>query len=219
MVHLQNSNLPSSMPKNSLTLAKHEVILFHQKRELTELMGIETRNKYEILDANKSIIGFAAEQQKGLFGFLARQFFGHWRKFDIYFYNNDRNIVIHAHHPFRFLFQRLEIFDGNGKPLGAIQQRFSILTKKFDVINHLGLSVLEISSPIWKPWTFPFLQNGRQVAMVKKKMSGIFNEIFTDKDNFILEYTDANLREDLRCLVLAGCLFIDLQYFERKANR
>ena len=38
-----------------------------------------------------------------------------------------------ARHPFRLFFQRLEVFDEAGVFVGAIQQRFSILTKRFDV--------------------------------------------------------------------------------------
>jgi hypothetical protein len=56
------------------------------------------------------------------------------------------------------------------------------------------------------------------VATVEKKWSGLLTEAFTDKDNFAVKYDDPNLSNEERQLVLAAALFIDLQYFERKAN-
>ena len=39
-----------------------------------------------------------------------------------------------------------------------------------------------------------------------------------DADNFQIEFADPSLPEDDRALILASGLFIDLQYFERKAE-
>jgi hypothetical protein len=39
-----------------------------------------------------------------------------------------------------------------------------------------------------------------------------------DKDNFEIEFTDAGLRNDERLLMLAASIFVDLQYFEKKAR-
>src|SRR6478752_4271537 len=103
-------------------------LMILQKRELAELFGIETRNKYSI-EAGGAPFAFAAEQGKGGLAFLARMFFGHWRTFEIHFFDEARQLVLRAVHPFRFLFQRLEVFAADGRMLGAIQQRFSVFSK------------------------------------------------------------------------------------------
>jgi uncharacterized protein YxjI len=203
-----------------MQLTGHRALYIRQRREIAELFGFETRNKYEVTDEGGRLIGYAAEQQKGILGFLLRSFLGHWRRFDIHVWDPERRLVINAHHPFRFLFQRLEVTDAGGQYLGAVQQRFAILSKRFDVEGPRGETIMTVSSPIWKIWTFPFSRGGVQAALVEKKWSGLLKEAFTDSDNFRVSYEPAvNLGENERRLVLAAALFIDLQYFEAKANR
>ncbi len=193
-------------------------LFIHQRRELAEFFGFETRNKYEMVDAEGKVVAFAAEQGKGLLGLAMRYFFGHWRSFEIHFFNPQRQLVLIAKHPFRFIFQRLEISTPQGLRLGAVQQRFSIFSKRFDVEGPQGQGLFEISSPIWKIWTFDFRRRGQVVASVKKKWSGGFSEIFTDRDNFAVEFQDPQLTQAERILTVASGMFIDLQYFERKAD-
>lgn len=201
-----------------IDLSSHKNLVVRQTFEVAEWFGFETRNKYEILDENKIPVAFAAEQQKGFFGWLLRQFLGHWRSFDVHIFNNQRQVVMHAHHPFRFIFQRLEIKDAQGRFLGSIQQRFSILSKRFDVQNARGMTVMEVASPIWRIWTFEFFHGNKLVAAIRKKWSGLFSEMFTDRDNFLVEFSDPTLSNEEKQLVLAAAIFVDLKYFEDKAG-
>jgi len=191
-------------------------LLVHQVHEFGEWIGFETRNKYQIMNENKVLLGYAAEQQKGILGFLLRQYLGHWRKFDVHFFNNDRQIAYVAHHPFRWFFERIEVRDSAGKYLGAIQKRFSILSKRFDIENEKGMTVLEVASPIWRIWTFTFMSRNQKVAEVRKKWSGLISEAFTDRDNFEVEFIDRNMTPAEKSLVLVSSVFVDLLYFERK---
>jgi uncharacterized protein YxjI len=200
------------------TIVSHQRLLVKQVFELGEIFGFETRNKYRICDDIGRDLGYAAEQQKGFFGFLFRQWLGHWRKFDIHFFTTDRRPFMIAHHPFRWFFQRLEIFDVSGQRLGAIQRRFSILSKQFHIENAMGRLLMEVHSPIWKPWTFPFRHQGREVACIRKKWSGIGYEMLTDRDNFLVEFSDVNMSVVDRSLVLAAAVYIDMLFFEQKAH-
>ena len=150
-----------------------------------------------------------------------RQFLGHWRTFEIHFFDANRNAFLVARHPFRFLFKRLEVFDADSNhQIGALQQRFGIIYKRFDVTLADGRVVLRVASPLWRIWTFPFhSQDGRERAVITKKWSGALKEIFTDADNFAVQFNDPNLGGDERKLLLAAGIFIDLIYFEAKANR
>lgn len=200
------------------TLQKQNQIIVRQRRELVELLGFETRNKYEICDENGNVIGFCAEQQKGLLGIVMRQFLGHWRTFDLHFFDNERREVLIVKHPFRFFFQRLEIYTPAGGYLGALQQRFAILRKKFDVENAQGQVVMHMDSGLFQFWTYPFRKGSMEVAVIRKKWSGALKEIFTDADNFQISFGHSNLNEVERILILAAGVFIDLQYFEAKGS-
>ncbi len=200
-------------------ILKQQTLLVAQQRELVELIGIETRNQYAITAGEGGgILAYAAEQQSGVLGFLVRQFLGHWRTFSISIYDSGWNPALVAHHPFCWLFQRLEISTAEGRRLGVLQQRFSLLTKRFDVEDAAGRVRLTVSSPLWRIWTFPFMKGGRQMALVTKKWAGLLSEAFTDKDRFRVEYQDSRLTAEERQLILAAALFIDLQYFESKAG-
>lgn len=188
-----------------------------QRKELGELFGYESRNKYEILLGGQPWL-YAVEQGRDFLGILMRQFFGHFRKFEIHVFDTARTQLLRIVHPFRFWFQRLDVFGASGEPIGAIQERFAIFHKRFDVLDASGRVLLEVSSPLWKPWTFAFNEGGQERALVQKKWSGLGRELFTDADNFRIGYS-AGLAAPAKILVLAAALFIDLQYFERKASQ
>ncbi|MFN7684877.1 MAG: phospholipid scramblase-related protein [Oligoflexia bacterium] len=201
-------------------------ILVRQRRELAELFGFETRNKYSIELESGQTIGFAAEQQKGLLGFLLRQFLGHWRRFHFFIFDDSKVPILRAKHPFRFLFKRIELyamdFAKNETLAGAIQQRFAILSKRFDIEGPDGRVLFEVRSPFFKIWTFPVkkteLGQTREVARITKKWKGLLAEAFTDTDLFKIEFLDPTLGEQERALMTAAGLYVDLQYFERKAG-
>lgn len=199
-----------------MNLSEQNTIYIKQRKELAELFGFETRNKYEICSEDGNVIGFAAEQGKGIFGFLLRSFLGHWRRFEIHVFNNDRELEFKAVHPFRIFFQRLEIFDKNENLIGALQQRFAILSKKFDFETPSGDVLYSVSSPFWRIWTFPIKKNGEEIAKIEKKWSGGLKEIFTDADNFKVSF--ASIEENGKKLITCAAIFVDLQYFEKKAS-
>lgn len=189
-----------------------------QRKELTEvLLGVETRNKYELREPSGQVVGFAAEQGKGFLALIARSFLGHWRTFDIDVFDAARALLLRAHHPFRFFFQRLEVFDAQGQLLGALQQRWAFFSKRFDVLDAGGRVLLEMRSGLFRVWTFPFFRGAQEVARIEKKWSGFVVEAFTDADRFRLAF-GGQVSPAERRLLLAAALFVDLQYFEKTAG-
>lgn len=190
-----------------------------QRRELAELFGFETRNKYEIMNAQGQSIGFCAEQQKGLLGFLFRQFLGHWRSFELHFFDQNRRVEMTATHPFRWFFQALHVKGPTGKDIGSIERRFAIFAKHFDVHDEFGRLKFEMRSGFLSFWTFPFTDaRGREVAVLRKRWSGGLKEFFTDADNFQIEFQSPDLSAEERLLILASAIYVDLLYFEAKGN-
>lgn len=210
------------MPSDLVPLDRHQELFVVQKKELAELFGFETRNKYAIETSENGVVrplAYAAEQGKGFLGAVARYFMGHWRTFELHVFDTQRALWFRAVHPFRFFFQRLEVVMADGRAVGAIQQRFAFVSKKFDVVDVSGRTLLTVRSPLWKPWTFTFNKNESttEAAIVQKKWSGMLTEVFTDADRFRVGYSHG-LSLDERVLVLAAALFIDLVYFEKNAS-
>lgn len=204
---------------DSSSLLSSSALIIRQRRELAELFGFETRNKYEIVGETGQVVGFAAEQRQGFFGMIFRQFLGHWRRFEVHFFDKHKQLLLIAKQPFRFFFQRLEIRLANEQKVGAIQQRFAILKKRFDVHDSTGAVVFTMSSGFWSFWTFKFFDgSGSEIARIEKKWSGMLSEMFTDRDNFRLQLGSPGLSGHQRYLLLAAAIFIDLNYFEKKAG-
>jgi uncharacterized protein YxjI len=199
-------------------LAESQQLIVTQRKELAELLGVESRNKYEIVNARGAAVGFAAEQGHGFLAFLFRQALGHLRTFDVTFFDQARQVMMVAHHPFRWFFQRFEIRGPEGASIGSLQRRWGIFHRVFDLCDASDTVLLSVSSPLWKPWTFEFLRDGRPVAAVRKKWSGLLREAFLDADNFQIEFAPGPLSQTERKLLLAAAVFIDLIYFERKAS-
>lgn len=199
-------------------LVRGTAFVVSQKRELAELVGIESGNRYSIETESGVNVGYAAEQSKGVTAFLARQILGHWRTFEVTVFDADRQPVLHAKHPFRWILHELEIDDPTGRRLGVVKQRFTLLSKRFDVVDSVGEVILSVASPVWKLWTFPFYRGDREVACVKKRWSGTIGELLTDADKFRIELAAPELSADERLLIVAASLFIDLIYFEAKAG-
>lgn len=205
------------MGNSLIPLTQTRAIAIRQRVELAELIGFETRNKYEILDESGRPIGYAAEQTRGLFGFIFRQIFGHWRRFNILIFNLDRQPLYRAKNQFRIWFTRVEVYNSSEQFLGAIQKRFSIFSKKFDIEDEQGQILMTVQSPFWRIWTFPVRANGVEKAVIRKKWSGALTEVLLDKDNFRVEFNDSALTQTERALLLCSALFVDLEYFETKS--
>lgn len=188
-----------------------------QKKELAELFGFETRNKYAI-EVNGVALAYAAEQGKGLLEVFARFFLGHWRRFEIHVFDSARELLFRAVHPFRFFFQELEVVTPEGQVVGSLVQRFAVFSKRFDVLGAEGQLLLTVNSPLWRPWTFAFERHGSEVARIEKKWSGTLREIFTDADRFRILFSSPELSTAERLLILGAALFVDIQYFEAKAD-
>jgi uncharacterized protein YxjI len=200
------------------TLSQSDAVYVRQKFEIAELFGIETRNRYIIQTENGEQFGFCAENKLGFGDALMRQFLGHWRTFDITGVDNIDRKVFRAHHPFRWFFRRFDVFGAGDQAIGSLQQQFTWLNKKFDLLDTRGRVLMTMTSPIWKIWTFEVSKGDRQVAVIEKKWSGLVKEIFTDGDNFRVRYIDSRLTADEKLLLLNAAFFIDLLYFEKKAR-
>ncbi|AFY73187.1 Scramblase [Synechococcus sp. PCC 7502] len=206
------------MSKFLQSLVSCNAISIKQKFEVFELFGFETRNRYRIYNEYSQEIGYCAEAKLGFGDAILRQFLGHWRTFDIIGTDTLQQKVFRAHHPFRWFFNRLDIYGAGDRPVGSLQQNFAWFNKEFDFLDTQNRVVMTMSSPFWRFWHFPVTKAGRNVSLIQKKWSGLGKELFTDADNFKITFIDQSLTSDQKLLLLAGAIFIDILYFETKAG-
>jgi hypothetical protein len=158
------------------TLAEANAIYVSQKFEIAEIFGFETRNRYLIKTDNGEQFGYCAEPKVGFGDALMRQFLGHWRIFNVVGTDMNNQQVFRAHHPFRWFFQRLDVFGAGDRPVGSLQQRFAWFNKKFDLLDTRERVVMTMTSPLWKIWTFPIKKGSRDVSVIEKKWSGLSDD-------------------------------------------
>ncbi len=201
------------------TLDKLPRLHVRQMFEGFELLGFETRNKYQIMDDHQKLVAYAAEQTQGIGMAILRQMVGHWRSFEIVIFSPDRQVLYRLKFPFRWFFKTLIVEDASGKHIGTFQERFAIFRKKFDLIDNSGRVEARVNSSFFRFWTFEFEFASRKLATVKKKWSGILGEMFTDKDNFVVEFEPTKTDADFRVMALSACLMFDIDYFENNQGK
>lgn len=192
-------------------------VILRQRVEKVELLGVEGRNRYDILSAGGELLA-RAEEERGWLGFFLRQVMSHWRTFSVHFEEPEGGRVLQLYHPFRFLFQELQVLDGQGRPVGRMVKEWTLLSKKFTLTSGSGRP-MQMTSGFFSVWRYPFYREGQQVACVHKEFGGVLRELFTDADTFVLQFEDPSLSLGERLVLLGAAVFIDLEYFEVDANR
>jgi uncharacterized protein YxjI len=206
------------MSKFLMALAGSSSIAINQKFEVAAIFGFEQRNRYSIKAEDGQLLGYCAEAKLGLGDVMLRQFLGHWRTFDIIGTDIYDQKVFRAHHPFRWFFNRLDIYGAGDRLVGSLQQRFAWFDRKFDFLDSQNRLIMTMTSPFWRFWHFPVQDGGKSVALIAKKWSGLGKEIFTDADNFKVTFIERSLTAETKLLLLTGAIFVDILYFETKAG-
>jgi uncharacterized protein YxjI len=192
--------------------------LIRQRKEMLEVFtSLETKNRYEISTPDGRTTLFAAEQGSGAGAWLSRNFFNTARPFHIAIRDGQGRPILDVHRPWRWLFARIDVVSPDGKPIGAIQQRFAFFSRRFSVLDASGTEIAALHGPLLRPWTFRILVQDREVGLITKKFSGLLREAFTDADTFGVEF-GPGMDPRLRTLSLAATFLIDFLYFEHKSQ-
>jgi len=192
-------------------------------RQLVELgevlTGWETRNKYEVFDSSGRAFIEVTETGGGFVDSFLRNFWG-FRKIRLEFMTYGGILAMAVTKPFTWFFKRFDIESWDGRPMFALQQRFSLLNRRYDVLTQGGATVATIEGPLFHPWTFLVKKGEAVLATIRKQWGGIGLEAMTDADIFGVELTPQLTDPRLRQMVLGATLAIDLAYFEnRNRNR
>jgi len=188
-------------------------LVINQKKEWGEILsGFETANSYAVLDESGNKLYLAAEEAGNT---LLRLFLKGLRPFTITVFSEDIEPVLRINRPFRFYFHRAEIVDPQGRVLGTIERRFSILRRVYSVFDSQGDEIYQLFGPILHPWTFLIKNDGIEYGKITKKWSGLMKEGFTDADNFGVAFP-GEWDASLKALFLGAVFLIDFVHFENK---
>jgi hypothetical protein len=122
--------------------------------------------------------------------------------------------MIEVQSPVRFIFKifRAREFT-SGRYLGRIQESPSIFYRKLIIYdsNHKKLAI--VKAPRLKYWSFS-IEGKKTMGRIDKKWSGVFSELFTDRDDFVITYAKSVESSEHKTLILIASLMIDIVYFE-----
>lgn len=212
---LEKRKVENMDERGTLNLESLSSCVLHQKKEWAEIIvGIESRNKYQLLTIEGHPIGFLAEIGSGFFHFIKRNLLRTHRSLKIQVWDNQKREAFYFNRPFYWFFSDIEVYDTGHKRLGSAHRKFSFFSKIYDICDENGVVFSKIRAPFWRIWKFPILnQRGDEVGFIQKKWGGFLKEVFTDADNFLIEFPK-DYSQQLKTVILATTVIIDLDYFD-----
>ncbi|XP_040205036.1 phospholipid scramblase family member 5 [Rana temporaria] len=226
-----DTNIPEPrflVPPGLEHLSKVQQIIVHQQVELLGVfLGTEKSNKYEIKDIFGQRIYFAREENI----YLNKNLCSPVRPFKMHISNNAGREVITVIRPLRCItccfpcyLQELEVQAPPGTTVGFIVQKWDPLLPKFTIQNESKEDVLMIIGPYLTfsclgdvDFEVKTLSEKSVIGKISKYWSGFVNDVFTNADNFGIEFP-VDLDVKLKAALVGACFLIDLMYFERSSD-
>ncbi|XP_044146069.1 phospholipid scramblase 1-like [Bufo gargarizans] len=209
-------------------LCQIDQLLVHQQVELLEaLIGYESNNKYEIKNSMGQRVYFAAEQNDC----CTRNFCGAARSFAMTIVDNSGREVVRIIRPFRCsaccfpcCLQKLEVQAPPGNVVGYVKQKWHPCLPKFVIQNEREEDVLKLHGPCIPcrccsdvNFELKSLDEESVVGRISKQWSGAVKEMFTDADNFGVQFP-MDLDVKIKAVILGACFLIDFMFFEKSGN-
>jgi len=195
-------------------------IIIKQIKEVFEIaINWETANKYALYDSQKNKIGFAAERSLGILHKIIRNIMRSHRSIVLDIWDNNEKHIYTGKRPWYFFFSDLEVYTSHHIKVGDIKTRFGLLKRKYDLIDSTGKTFVTIESYRFRLWTFTIYDTlGNKKGVITKKWGGFLKEVFTDSDQFLVDYSQHNWSEDEKAIILFSALSIDLDFFEDNSS-
>ena len=125
-------------------------------------------------------------------------------------YDRDGTKVVELLRPRKVMKSRVEITDGEGRPVGTIVQKNVFGKKRFALEGGAGDAIGAINAENWRAWDFKIEDaTGVEVGRITKKWAGLLKEGFTTADNYVLEIS-GQVSPELRLMMLGSAAGVDL---------
>ncbi|KAG0705349.1 Scramblase-domain-containing protein [Suillus ampliporus] len=244
-----NQRMPSSNPEGGLKrllLDNNTLVITRQLEMLNIFMGFEQSNRYTITNEAGELLGYIAEEPRGILSMFGRQIFRTHRPFRALVMDLQGSPILWIRRPFawinsRMFVQRLKDLHGytpEREPVLDTDQPRRILSTTSEAqpepLIDSFTQFAKIDEGLWA-WHFSMLDiRGMPIATVNRAFRGFGREIFTDTGRYLVtfdatrpELSDPtpqqptvirNLTLDERALVLAAAVNIDYDYFSRHSE-
>jgi hypothetical protein len=196
-----------------------EGLIVHQDVEWSQvLIGWNAANHYAVRDLSNRLVLYVGEAGEGWGSALARNFWP-FREMRLELMTPGGIVALVVRRRWRLWLARIEVVAWDGRILGVIQQRWRWFRRQFDVLDPQGETLASIEGGFWRPWTYPVTARGVEVAVIRKRWSGLAREFFTNADEFGIELRPMLTDGCLRQMLLAATLAIDLVAYEDRQRK
>ncbi|XP_003966930.1 phospholipid scramblase 2 [Takifugu rubripes] len=218
-------NVPVGVPPGLEYLTQVDQILIHQKVELLEaFIGFETNNQYEI----KNSLGQKIYKAKEKNDCCTRNCCGSLRSFDMKIKDNMDREVMRLIRPFRCVscwcpccLQEMEVQAPPGTTIGYIKQDWHPFLPRFSIQGANKETCLKLEGPCLAcnccgdvNFELKGKDNDKPIGRISKQWSGLLKEVFTDTDNFGIQFP-LDMDVKMKAVLLGACFLIDFMFFEK----
>lgn len=218
--------VPAGVPPGLEYLTQIDQILIHQKVELLEaIIGFETNNQYEI----KNSLGQKIYSAKEKNDCCTRNCCGALRSFDMKIKDNTDREVIRLIRPYRCVscwcpccLQEMEVQAPPGTTVGYVKQDWHPCYPQFSIQGPNKETVMKLEGPCLacnccSDVNFELKGKdgtGKPIGRISKQWSGLLKEVFTDTDNFGIQFPmDMDIK--MKAVLMGACFLIDFMFFEK----
>jgi len=177
---------------------------------------LKAANAYDLFNQQGQKIGEVVENIPNFFVKMLK--FTKWKTmlpYTVHFYDGSRNTLLTIRRPFTFIRSNISVYNNDGRPLGMYRQKFRLLKPEFHLFDPNGDLFASLKGD-WKGWNFTLEdRNGVELARVTKKWAGIAKELFTSADNYVISISKPDIPEDLRKVIFAAGIGIDMSLKEK----
>ncbi|XP_061620574.1 phospholipid scramblase 2-like isoform X1 [Phyllopteryx taeniolatus] len=217
--------VPIGVPPGLEYLTQIDQILIHQKVELLEaFIGFETNNQYEI----KNSLGQKIYKAKEKNDCCTRNCCGSLRSFDMKIKDNTDREVIRLIRPLRCVscwcpccLQEMEVQAPPGTTVGFVKQDWHPFVPRFSIQGPNKETLMKLEGPCFAcnccgdvNFELRGKDGGEPIGRISKQWSGLLKEVFTDTDNFGIQFP-LDMDVKMKAVLLGTCFLIDFMFFEK----
>uniref|UniRef100_A0AAR2LKF1 Phospholipid scramblase n=1 Tax=Pygocentrus nattereri TaxID=42514 RepID=A0AAR2LKF1_PYGNA len=187
-------------------------------------IGFETNNQYEI----KNSMGQKIYKAKEKNDCCTRNCCGSLRSFDMKIKDNMDREVIRLIRPFRCAtcwcpccLQELEVQAPPGTTIGYVSQDWHPCYPKFSIQGPNRETVMKLEGPCLAcnccgdvNFELRGKDGGKPIGRISKQWTGLLKEVFTDADNFGIQFP-LDMDVKMKAVLMGACFLIDFIFFEK----
>uniref|UniRef100_A0A672F1N5 Phospholipid scramblase n=1 Tax=Salarias fasciatus TaxID=181472 RepID=A0A672F1N5_SALFA len=190
----------------------------------TAFIGFETNNQYEI----KNSLGQKIYKAKEKNDCCTRNCCGSLRSFDMTVKDNSDREVMHLVRPFRCVscwcpccLQEMEVQAPPGTTVGFVKQDWHPFLPRFSIQGPNKETLMTLEGPCFAcnccgdvNFELKAKDSDKVIGRISKQWSGLLKEVFTDTDNFGIQFP-LDLDVKMKAVLVGACFLIDFMFFEK----